>query len=175
MQVKHLRRKEMKKLLFGLVIVTLLISACGEKAPETTPTPAPPTPTPIPPTPTPVPPVEVHELTVTFERDKCIYDGPKVIRQGEVTIIFNNLTDATADVVVGRFENGKTWQDLVDVLSETNRGVRPEWVSRVSYRPVMNDYRAKIFNLEPGLYAITCSEILQGTWAVWLASPLEVR
>ena len=159
--------------IMGLTLILVLLAACASPAP--TATPAPPTPTPIPPTPTPVPPVEVEELTVTFERDHCIYDGPKVIRQGEVTIIFNNITDATADVVVGRFENGKTWQDLVDVLSETNRGVRPEWVSRVSYRPVMNDYRAKIFNLEPGLYAITCGEVLQGTWAVWLASPLEVR
>jgi hypothetical protein len=160
--------------IMGLTLILVLLAACASPAP--TATPAPPTPTPIPPTPTPVPPVEVHELTVTFERDHCIYDGPKVIRQGEVTIIFNNLTDATVDVVVSKLESGKTWQDVVDGLSEKNRGVAyPEWVSRVSYRPVMNDYRAKIFNLEPGLYAITCSEILQGTWAVWLASPLEVR
>jgi hypothetical protein len=142
----------------------------------------PPTPTPIPPTLTAAPSlgseevVEVDELTVTFERDHCIYDGPKVIRQGEVTIIFNNLTDATVDVVVSKLESGKTWQDVVDGLSEKNRGVAyPEWVSVVSHRPVIGDYRAKIFNLEPGLYAITCGEVLQGSWAVWLGSPLEVR
>jgi len=120
--------------------------------------------------------VEVDELTVTFERDKCIYDGPKVIRQGKVTFALNNLTDATVDIVIGKLESGKTWQDLVDFFSEKNRGVaRPEWVSLVSPRPVVGDYRAKIFDLEPGLYAISCGEILQGSWAAWLASPLEVK
>ena len=128
------------------------------------------------PVPTPVPPVEVEELTVTFERDHCIYDGPKVIRQGEVTIIFNNLTDADAGVSVGKIENGKTWQDLVDHFSEKNIGVAPpKWTTVVSHRPVIGDYRAQIFNLEPGLYAISCGETLQGSWAIWLASPLEVR
>ena len=113
---------------------------------------------------------------MTFERDNCIYSGPKVIRQGEVTIIFNNLTDATVDFAVHRFENGKTWQDLVDHFSEKNQGVTyPDWVSVVSHRPVMGDYRAKVFNLEPGSYAIGCVEVLQGSWTNWLASPLEVR
>jgi len=160
--------------MMGLTLILLLLAACASPAP--TATPVLPTPTPIPPTPTPVPPVEVHELTVTFERDHCIYDGPKVIRQGEVTIIFNNLTDADAGVSVGKIENGKTWQDLVDHFSEKNIGVtHPEWVSLVSHRPVMSDYRAQIFDLEPGLYAISCGETLQGSWAIWLASPLEVR
>ncbi len=160
--------------MMGLALIVLLLAACASPGP--TATPAPPTPTPIPPTPTPVPPVEVEELTVTFERENCIYDGPKVIRQGEVTIILNNLTDAKVDFGVHRFENGKTWQDLVDVFSEKNQGVAyPEWASLVSHRPVMGNYRAKIFNLEPGSYALSCSEVLQGSWAIWLASPLEVR
>ncbi len=160
--------------MMGLTLMLLLLAACASPAPTATPVPL--TPTPIPPTPTPVSPVEVHELTVAFERDHCIYDGPKVIRQGEVTIILNNLTDATVDVVLGKLENGKTWQDLVDFFSEKNQGVGfPEWHSVVSHRPVISDYRAKIFNLEPGSYAITCAEVLQGSWAFWLASPLEVR
>ncbi len=125
---------------------------------------------------TPSSPVEVEELTVTFEPDHCIYDGPKVIRQGEVTIILNNLTDATVELHVWRLENGKTWQDLVDHFSEKNIGVDVpyEWVSLVSHRPVIGDNRAKIFNLEPGSYAISCDEMLQGSWAVWLGSPLNV-
>jgi hypothetical protein len=160
--------------MMGLTLILLLLAACASPAP--TATPVPPTPTPIPPTPTPVPPVEVEELTVTFEPDHCIYDGPKVIRQGEVTIILNNLTDATVDFRVYRFENGKTWQDLVDHFSEKNVGVDvPEWVSLLSHGPVIGDNWAKIFNLEPGSYAISCDEILQGSWAIWLASPLEVR
>jgi len=160
--------------MMGLTLILLLLAACASPAP--TATPAPPTPTPIPPTPTPVPPVEVEELTVTFERDHCIYDGPKVIRQGEVTIILNNLTDANVGLAVRKIENGKTWQDLVDHFSEKNRGVAfPKWAPVVSSGPVMSDYRAKIFNLEPGLYAICCAEELQGSWAFWLASPLEVR
>jgi hypothetical protein len=80
------------------------------------------------------------------------------------------------DFAVGTFENGKTWQDLVDHFSEKNKGVAyPEWFSLVSHRPVIGDSRAKIFNPEPGSYAISCGEVLQGSWAFWLASPLEVR
>ena len=174
--------------MIGLTLILLLLAACASPAPTATPvpptatpipptaTPVPPTLTPIPPTATPVPPVEVEELTVTFERDKCTYDGPKVIRQGEVTIIFNNLTDADAGVAVRKIENGKTWQDLVDHFSEKNIGVAPpKWTTVVSHRPVIGDYRAQIFDLEPGLYAISCGETLQGSWAIWLASPLEVR
>ena len=146
----------------SLTLILLLLAACASPAPTATSTP--------------VPPVEVKELTVNFERGNCIYNEPKVIRQGEVTITLNNLTDSTVSLSVGKLENGKNWQDLVGVFSEKNEGVaHPDWFLVVSHRPVMGDYRAEIFDFEPGSYAITCLEVLQGSWAVWLASPLEVR
>ena len=122
--------------------------------------------------------VEVDKLTVTFEQEKCIYAGPKMIRSGEVTIILNNLTDTEVTANVSKLDSGKTWQDFVDALSGKNKGISyPEWVLHMSAKPVLDDPGAKILNLDPGLYAISCAEILEeeGSLAFWLASLLEVK
>ncbi len=120
--------------------------------------------------------VEVDELTVTFEPENCFYDGPEVIRQGELTVIFNNLTDSSVNLRIYKLDNGKTWQDFVHHYSEKNIGISfPSWASIQSHKPNIEDYRVMYFNLEPGLFAMTCGEMLEGTFAVWLASPLEVK
>jgi hypothetical protein len=80
------------------------------------------------------------------------------------------------DLRLSKIQEGKTWQDLVDSFKETNQAINfPEWATLVSFKPVLSDLRVKIFNLEPGSYSISCTETLYGSWAVWLASPLEVK
>jgi hypothetical protein len=140
-----------------LLIAPLLISSCSARNES-------------------VDPVDVDEITVYFEPENCRYDGPTLITQGEVTIIFDNLTDADVGFRVYKLEDGKTWQDFVDHYREGKTGVSfPTWASIESHKPVISDPRLMIFNLEPGLYAMACGEMLQGTWANWLASPLEVK
>ncbi len=146
----------------GLTLILTLLAACASPAPTATPTA--------------VQPVEVEAIAVTFEPEHCIYDGPKVIGQGEVTVTLNNLTDHEVAVRFGKFEEGKSWQDLVSHFAEKNQGVLfPDWFPRLGHRPVIGDYETWKFTFEPGNYGMVCVETLQGAWATWLASPLEVR
>jgi len=120
--------------------------------------------------------VKVDRLTVTFEPGKCSYAGPKVISQGKVTAALDNPTNANVSLNIKKFCTGKTWQDLVDVFKENNKAVVfPDWICDVSSSPNMDNYAESIYTLEPGSYAITCGEILTGSWATWLASPLTVE
>jgi len=127
-------------------------------------------------TPTTAAPVKVDKLTVTFEPGKCIYDGPKLISQGEVIVTFKNTTRSIANLDIRKFTEGKIWQDLVDIFKEKNQGIgAPTWLSEVSFKPNLADNSIMTYNFEPGLYAIGCGEILTGSWAMWLGSQLEVR
>ena len=120
--------------------------------------------------------VNVDEITVTFEPENCLYDGPEVIRQGELTVIFNNLTDSNGTLRIYKLENGKNWQDFVDHYSEKNIGISfPSWATIQSHKPNIEDPRVMNFSLGPGLYAMQCGEWLEGTFAVWLGSSLEVK
>jgi hypothetical protein len=90
--------------------------------------------------------------------------------------MLTNLTDSLVDLRLSKFQEEKTWQDLVASFKDTNKAITfPDWAKLVSFKPVLSDPRVKIFNLEPGLYSIICTETLQASWAIWLASPLEVK
>ena len=165
--------------LIGCLFIALIASCTTAipEAPTTEPTEIP-THTSIPPTPSPktsIPSVDVDELTVTFEPENCIYDGPPAIQPGEFTLTFENTTDANANLRIYKLEEGKTWDDFVDHYSEGKTSVSfPSWASIVSHKPVISDHRLMIFDLEPGLYAMACAEILQGTWANYIGAPLIV-
>ena len=64
--------------------------------------------------------VNVDEITVIFEAENCSYDGPTVIREGELSVFFNNLTDSTVGFRIYKLDDGKTWQDFLDHYSEKN-------------------------------------------------------
>ena len=120
--------------------------------------------------------VNVDEITVIFEAENCSYDGPTVIREGELSVFFNNLTDSTVGVRIYKLDDGKTWQDFLDHYSEKNVSISfPSWASIQSHKPDLEDFRVMYFNLEPGTFAMSCGEILEGTVAFWLGSPLEVK
>ena len=103
----------MKKLLFGLVIVTLLVSACGggEKA----------SPTPVPPT-----------MTVTFDGNECTYDGPDTVSAGQITVNWNikgQARDGYALAIV-TLDEGKTFEDL-DAWPSIGA---PSWATVVAFK-----------------------------------------
>jgi hypothetical protein len=120
--------------------------------------------------------VDVKELTVSFDPGRCTYDGPKAIRPGEIAITLDNHTDSLVDLRLSKFQEGKTWQELADSFKDSNQSISyPKWITLVSFKPVLSDLRVKKYNLEPGLYLISCTETLGASWAIWLASPLEVK
>lgn len=122
-------------------------------------------------------PVQVDELTITFEPESCVYDGPKVIQHGEFTVFFDNQTDKQAIYDIFWLPEGKSWQDVVDNFAGGSRNVAmPDWAILQSGKINIQDTRMKVYNLEPGSYALACSEILQtGGWIDYLGSPLEVK
>ncbi len=140
-----------------LLIVPVLLSSCSQTE-ET------------------IAPVDVDALTVTFEPEKCIYEGPPVITRGEFTLTFDNTTEANVTLRIYRLEEGKTWDDFLDHYSEGKTSTSfPTWASIESHKPVISDTRLMIFDLEPGLYALDCAEMLQGTWANYSGAPLLVK
>lgn len=121
-------------------------------------------------------PVDVDALTVTFEPENCIYEGPPAITEGEFTLTFDNTTDSSVTFRIYRLEEGKTWADFLEHYSEEKTSTSfPSWASVVSHKPVISDPRLMIFNLEPGLYAMDCAEILEGTWTNYSGAPLVVK
>lgn len=140
-----------------LLILALLLSSCSQ-AEES------------------IAPVDVDELTVTFEPEACIYNGPPAISPGELTLTFDNTTEANVTFRIYKLEEGKTWDDFVDHYSEGKTTTSfPSWASIVSHKPVISDPRLMIFDLEPGLYAMDCAEMLEGTWANYSGAPLVVK
>jgi hypothetical protein len=121
--------------------------------------------------------VLVEELVVTFESDSCIYGGPEVIQQGEFTVIFDNQTDKNMIYDLFLIPEGKSWQDLVKNFAGGTRNVsRPDWAILQSGKRDIKETNKKVYNLDPGLYALLCAEITQtGGWENYLGSPFEVK
>jgi hypothetical protein len=121
--------------------------------------------------------VAVDELTVTFEPESCIYEGPALIQAGEVKLIYDNRTEKVMNDSVRLIPDDYTWQDYVEILSlkDTNNW-SPDWSVLQSGSVVINDPRAKVYDFKPGLYALACMEITDtGGWIIYPAAPLEVR
>jgi hypothetical protein len=123
--------------------------------------------------------VAVDEITVIFEPESCEYTGPQAIQQAEVKLIYDNRSENVVIDGVFLIPDGKTWQDFVDYLSrEDKNNDMPQWAwdNLQSGSVVIDDPRAKVYDLAPGLYALACGEIYDtGGWKNWPAAPLEVR
>ena len=123
-------------------------------------------------------PVVVDEMIVTFKPENCEYLGPTVIQHGEIKVIFDNQTDKNLIYDIFLLPDGKSWQDIVDILSgggKNNVGM-PEWAVLQPGKINIKDTREKVYNLESGSYALVCSEITPtGGFIDWLGSPLEVK
>lgn len=121
--------------------------------------------------------VEVTEdLIVTFDGSSCTYDGPQVIREGEITMIMDNLTDTPVGLDLAKLDDGKTWQDMLDYIGEPgSHKQRPYFITKENRSPVISDFRASIFTPDPGFYVIVCYQTTATGLGTYPGSPLEVR
>jgi len=91
-----------------VLLLTLTLAACS--SPDATPSASP------------------SEITVTFEGDECIYNGPESVPAGRIPILLD-VRDQTAHeeyfVGVSTLDEGKTYDDLVAAPFETGL---PLWV-----------------------------------------------
>jgi hypothetical protein len=109
----------MKKFAISLIIVAIMLTACGSK-PKRTPTPLPPTDTPVPPTPTPIarPPNGTYSTTITVE---------------ELTAA--GMDDYTACENAGTFEftlTGDRWEIIQDATPGCTV-LNPKWGGSVMF------------------------------------------
>jgi len=120
-----------------------------------------------------------REVVLTFDGKTCHYDGPKVIAEGDLTVVLNNQTDLEASLWVVKLDEGRTWQDLLGYIGVPGSSVHPpEWSSGSIIKTTSPDNPdATIFTLRKGLYAFcccTCNELF-GPRGVWPGASLEVR
>ena len=99
-------------LVVGLVLVIATNSgACGAPAPSPIPFPTPP------PTPASLRAGEVQPIEVTFDGERCVYEGPGEIAEGHVFITLNNPTNhQDIHLHIHKIEEGKTSQDAIAYL-----------------------------------------------------------
>ncbi len=134
------------------------------------------------------PAAEVQDIEITFDGERCQYEGPEAIVEGQVVMILNDSTDhENLHLHVGPFAEGKTWQDLVAFYDGLAIDLPPDfpppiWVGDLNPTSVDGDpslmgqrryFREWEYSLEAGSYGIMCAAH-RGVKGAWLAAPLEV-
>lgn len=122
-------------------------------------------------------PIAVDYLSVQYQDGRCIYDGPSIIRNGEIKISFDNLTDKNLVFNVFLISEGYSYQDIEGQFSgDTKNLVKVDWVIQQSGKLDIHNPNIKTFEIDPGTYFFTCAEILEtGGWIDYLGSQLNVE
>lgn len=127
----------------------------------------------------PAPTSETREVTLKFDAKTCEYEGPEIIREGDLTISLLNESDYDASIWIVRIDDGKTWQDMLDYIGTPGSNVHPPpWSSgSIMTTTSPNHLNARIYTLKQGLYAICCCTCGEATGprGVWPGAPLEVK
>ena len=158
----------MKKVALALGLTLIVVAGCGPSA-----QPIPPTPTSTSlPTPTPI--------VVTFDGNDCTVSGPTELPAGEHTFIFIDRSDMRGELWLVYLEDGKTFQDHLDLQSEPGEWYpKPPWVfydSRVSIESQESNGRrvdSSTWKLDKvGEHTILC--YVPSPQMLWFAAPLMV-
>ncbi len=128
---------------------------------------------------------EIQDIEITFDGERCHYDGPEVSAEGQVIIILHNPTDHEhLHLHLFTFAEGYTWQDMVELQGGTTTpGPAPHWAHAISPTSLDGEastnlfkeryYQEWEFSLDPGSYGILCAAHADPR-GIWLAAPLEV-
>ena len=135
---------------------------------------------------------EDQDLMLTIDGEGCKYAGPEEVREGKVIIVLDNPTgDQFVHMHVSKLDEGKTWQDYVELiggLDDVTPAPAP-WVRPINPTSVDGEtgsvtlqtryFREWEFSLTSGLHTINCSRHAGVVDDVpndfWPAAPLEVR
>ncbi len=142
--------QKLSKQLMWAILLTLMLVGCGASA--ATPT---------------------QEIEVTFSGNECTVSGPTEILMGDHPIVLNDQSDINVSLWAGKLNNGKTFQDLLDLQSEPGESFPvPSWVV-FAQKYSTSDSEDKIYVLdEPGEYSLSVYNPFPET--VWLCAPLHV-
>jgi hypothetical protein len=118
----------------------------------------------------------IDRVDITFDGQKCGYDGPVIIGEGTVVVALSNLSDRPTQLNVVKLDEGKTWQDMLDHQGEPGSyNSLPRWASRLSGSASVDEPDEREYTFEPGMHAVICLETLETRLGVWPGTALDVR
>ena len=98
-------------------------------------------------------------IQLTFDGEQCIYEGPSVLSEGEVEVVFNNESSEETVFWFGRLDEGRTTQDVIDYVADDPSADPPSWTVPV-YEAGLAPGRPLPLRAEapvaPGLHNLVC-------------------
>lgn len=125
--------------------------------------------------------VKTEGIEVTFTGDECTYTGPAVLPEGEYLLIFNSLDErVAADFYVQRINDGKTYQDIVDLQGGEpgNYYDMPDFISYAKKVGTETDNATgeerTTYAFEEGQYYIDAFKLIDQHMAAWLCGSFMI-
>ena len=124
--------------------------------------------------------VEGVSLTVTFDGDTCVYDGPTELPPGEVTVTLINDSNKTSYAEMAKLQDGVTFEDVTAFHSpEPYEGARPEedLVEPLEFdqaHAYAGDDGSTSGVVTVGEYVLVCRQAGSANALVWVARPVGV-
>jgi hypothetical protein len=104
---------------------------------------------------------------LTFDGSSCVFDGPSEVAAGEVAVELTNTSGGYANVIVVRLDEGKTGQDLGDLIGPGEaQGSPPSWAHDMGGQPPAASGETMRWeaNLAAGEYAALCNQSRGATY-----------
>ena len=97
---------------------------------------------------------------VTFNGSDCAYSGPETVSAGKV-IVFDNQSERSARLDVGKLDEGRTLDDLVEASaelgSEAESAGRPPWITGGTiFESLAGESATRDLAFPPGNYSLIC-------------------
>ena len=111
--------------------------------------------------------MEGNCLELSFEGERCTYNGPSDLETGPVTLIFLNESGGRAAVNLMRLLGDKTIQDMIDSIGEEpSHDVAPMWANSVNTWQVIRSGEVYTWEggLKPGIHTMVCASPQYGVW-----------
>ena len=121
--------------------------------------------------------IEDGVLRLTFDGESCIYEGPKTLKSGPVTLHFYNNSEKPAAVNLVRHTGDETIQDVIDYIGEEpSTKNAPGWTRDVAgvWKNIMaGESHIWEGELEPGLHHMVCFRFMP--YGGWFGAGLMVE
>jgi len=103
--------------------------------------------------------VAKNTIEVTFDGDGCKYQGSKEVSESDISVRVDNQSEGALMLDVLRFQEGKTYEDLVAYFgSGAGPAELPSWSRSVASMPASARESVSVgMALSAGNYALVCS------------------
>ena len=115
-------------------------------------------------------------LSLTFDGERCTYEGPTEMVAGSVDLVFVNESDGTATVELAELLKDKTAADLIErIQPEPSTKHAPWWTRSLGTWHAVDPGESHLWegDLEAGDYSMVCVRI--EPLGVWFGTGLSVE